>query len=116
MRNAKVGFSIAGGLALATNTKAFPNTSRKRSWEPISAEQCMQSQDEKAGVRSDSILPQAAPKIRMKQWHQFQPLCYTWHMQLSPTAGELNGNGQGLDEAQKRALVEVMPSAIFTCD
>jgi PAS domain S-box-containing protein len=33
-----------------------------------------------------------------------------------PTAGELNHKSQGLDESQKHALIEVMPSAIFTCD
>jgi len=38
-------------------------------------------------------------------------------MQLHPpTAGELYSNGQSLDETQKHALVEVMPSGVFTCD
>src|SRR4051794_20217908 len=34
----------------------------------------------------------------------------------SPIAGEANLSGNGLNESQKHALVEVMPSAVFTCD
>src|SRR6187401_711989 len=35
---------------------------------------------------------------------------------MQPLRGELSENGHGLNESQKHALVEVMPSAIFTCD